>query len=189
MSELETYSGAGATLAPLDDGADAKLRQLTAAWLLGFDSDRTRTAYGRDVRAWLAWCDEYQLDPLAARRGHIDAYARQLEHDGYARTTRARKLAALASWYTYLVSEDMLGASPVEHIRRPKVSANHKPTLGLEKDEADALIAAADADGARSRAIVAVLLTMGLRISETLQLNVDDFDEQRGHRKIGRAHV
>jgi integrase/recombinase XerD len=66
--------------APTDE-AIARLEsvdQLVAAWLLGYDSARTRRAYARDVADWLAFCRQHGLEPLAALRAHVDAYAREL---------------------------------------------------------------------------------------------------------------
>ena len=55
---------------------------LAAAFLLSHEG-ATRAAYGRDLRAWLSWCANHDVDPLVAQRAHIDAYARTLaEVDG-----------------------------------------------------------------------------------------------------------
>ena len=53
--------------------------QLVAAWLLGYDSARTRRAYARDLADWLGFCRFYGLEPLAARR------ARRTIQDGRSR--------------------------------------------------------------------------------------------------------
>ena len=39
-------------------------------------SEHTRDAYRRDVTSWLRWCEEQQLDPLAATFIHVNTYAR-----------------------------------------------------------------------------------------------------------------
>src|SRR3954470_16666220 len=50
---------------------------LTAGWLMRFGPN-TRDAYARDLRGWLAWCDELGVDPLQAGLHHADAYSRWL---------------------------------------------------------------------------------------------------------------
>ena len=61
---------------------DERLEALVAGWLLGFASPHTRAAYGRDLRAWLEFCDSVRISPLGARQAHVDAWARILEADG-----------------------------------------------------------------------------------------------------------
>jgi site-specific recombinase XerC len=45
------------------------------------------------------------LDPLAARRAHVDTWARVLEASGLKERSVARRLSAVSSWYQYLVQE------------------------------------------------------------------------------------
>ena len=62
---------------------------LASAWLAGYSSPRTRRTYRAMIRSWLEWCLAHDLDPLAARRAHIELWQRGLEQHGYAlRTTR-----------------------------------------------------------------------------------------------------
>ena len=109
--------------------------QLVAAWLLGYDSARTRRAYARDLADWLAFCRQYGLEPLGALRAHVDAYARELgEVRDQSPATVARRLSALASFYAYAVGEGILARSPVAHVRRPKVAAD-SPSTGFDREE------------------------------------------------------
>jgi hypothetical protein len=54
-------------------------RDLTMAWLLSYDSPHTRDAYRLEINRWFAFCLEYDLDPLHARKRHGDIYKRWLE--------------------------------------------------------------------------------------------------------------
>ena len=161
----------------------AGLEQATAAWLLGFSSPHTCSAYRRDLTDWLAFCHRHDVEPLTARRGHIDAFARALEAAGRKPATVARKLAALSSWYERLIDEDLVVANPVQRVRRPRVpeeSATLGPTLG----EAGRLLAAAEADGPKAAALVSLLLLNGLRVGEAISADVDDFGTERDHRVL-----
>jgi integrase/recombinase XerD len=170
------------------------LAPLVAGWLLAYASENTRRAYTRDLRGWLEFCLSHDLDPLAARRAHVDAWARVLEAQGLSPATVARKLSATASFYSWLVVEEVLGASPVVHVRRPKVSAE-SATLGPDADEARRLLDAAEQLGSKPAALVALLLLNGLRVSEALGADVTDVITERGHevlrirRKGGRVAV
>jgi integrase/recombinase XerD len=175
------------------------LAPLTAGWLLGFDSPHTRRAYGRDLETWFGFCAEHDLDPLSARRGHIDAFARALEHGWRhprrrpaasaakgvrpAPATVARRLAAVSSWYSWLAGEEVINRSPVVHVRRPRVSQD-STTLGPTRDEARRLLDAAEELGPKAHALVGLLLLNGLRVGEALGANVQDLDTERDHRVL-----
>src|SRR4051812_33273165 len=107
-------------LIPPPDRAVTRLggdvEQLVAAWLLGYDSERTRRAYARDLADWLAFCSRHGLEPLGVLRAHVDAYARELgEMRGQSPATVARRLSALASFYSYAVGEGVIPRSPLTH--------------------------------------------------------------------------
>ena len=158
------------------------VRALVAAWLLGFGSVHTRRSYAGDVAGWLAFCDEHGLDPLTARRPHIDVWARSLEAAGQAPRTVARRLAAVSSWYGFLVVEEVRPGSPAEHVRRPKVG-DEGETPGLTRDELRRLLGAAEAHGSRrSIALMSVLAHTGVRINEALSRDIEHLGHDRGHR-------
>ncbi|MGH8921884.1 MAG: hypothetical protein ACRD0H_26675, partial [Actinomycetes bacterium] len=91
---------------------DDALRRATVDWLVAQKSIHTRTAYRRDVLgigangapakmpvpAWLSWCEQNGVDPLAARRGDADLYVRMIEAAGQSPATWARKISAISSW-------------------------------------------------------------------------------------------
>jgi integrase/recombinase XerD len=179
MSSRDLTPYKGRELDVIAPGAD--LGPLVAGWLVGFRSPNTRGAYGRDVAAWLRFCEATRLDPIEASRAHVDAWARTLDHAGASPATVARKLAATSSWYSWLVSEGaMSNGSPVAHVRRPRVS-DESATLGPDRDEARALLGAADALGPKYGALIALLLLNGLRVSEAVGADIGDLDTERGH--------
>ncbi len=91
---------------PLPAVDDDPGRRLAAAWLLGYASPATRRAYAADMTAWLGFCDIAGTGPLAARRVHVDAWARAMQSAGAAPRTVARRLAAVSSWYQYLARDE-----------------------------------------------------------------------------------
>jgi len=94
----------------------------------------------------------------------------------------ARRLATVSSWYTYLVAEGARPESPVEHVKRPKLSPEGK-TPGLTQDELRRLIAAADEHGSkRTIALLTLLSHTGIRINEALGADIEDLGHDRGHR-------
>lgn len=153
------------------------------AFLLGYEGN-TRTAYAADLADWGRFCEQVGTGPLQAARAHVDAYARSLaELDGRSPATVARKLSALAGFYRYALSEELVARNPVASVRRPKVGSDSVST-GLDRDELRALVTAAHADGSRSHALVLLLGLNGLRVSEALAADVDDLSTERGHRVL-----
>jgi len=175
---------------------DLTLRRLIAGWLLAFDSANTRLGYGRDLARWLDWCTTGQLDPLDVRRARVDAYARWRETQvrvlktgreiPTSRASIARALAALSSFYGYALAEEAIVANPLALVRRPRLD-DESPTLGLDRDEARAFLAAAAAAGARDQLLALLLLHNGLRVSEACGARVEDLDVDRGHRVLRGA--
>ena len=156
---------------------------IAAAFLLGYQG-ATRVAYGRDLRHWLAWCNDHGVDPMEAQRAHVDAYARTLDEvDGRSPSTVARHLSTLSGFYRYAVNEDVIARNPVAAVRRPKVGTDTVST-GLDRDELGALVRAAEADSRRSLALVLLLGLNGLRISEALGADVGALGTERGHRVL-----
>ncbi|MFW6155610.1 MAG: tyrosine recombinase XerC, partial [Planctomycetota bacterium] len=114
----------------------------------------------------------------AVTPNEVRAYLSVMRNSGYSTGTVARKLAALRSFYKYLVRKGVLEASPVGVIRTPR---RHKRLPAcLDVRQIDALMTAADDGtfgGVRDRAILEVIYSGGLRISELVGLNVGDLDE------------
>ncbi len=143
-------------------------------------SENTRAAYRRDLQDLLGFLGRYDLDVFGVTRQVVDAYAVSMESEGRSAATIARRLSALASFYRYLVDEDVIAASPLERVRRPKVSAE-SPMLGLDRHEARALLAAASTSSATDHALACLLLLNGLRVSEATNAQITDLGAETGH--------
>ena len=64
--------------------------KLAVASFLARYREPTLTAYLQDLKAYLGWCQQYELDVLRVTRGELEMYVRQLEGRGYAAATIAR---------------------------------------------------------------------------------------------------
>lgn len=155
-------------------------------------ADGTRQQYAAIYQAWRAWCLLTEITPFNARRTDIDAYTRALEKIGnpaakeprpLARRSIARHMAALSSYYARAVDDGTTDRNPVPNRDRPKVSRESRQPH-LTRDEDRALIAAADGDGSRSSALVALLLLACLRISEALSARIENLTRENGHHFI-----
>ncbi len=126
---------------------------------------------------------ELDLDALTSRILSVEpmdirAMLVMLRNSDYSKATTARKLAALRSFYKYLVKKGHLEASPVSVIRTPR--QDKRLPKYLDPDQITALLEAPDTKtmlGARDRAILETIYSAGLRISELVALDVEDLDE------------
>jgi integrase/recombinase XerD len=161
---------------------------LVAAWLTGLRSARTRHAYAGDVVAWLGWLAGRETAALAAGRVHVDLWAATQLGDGAAASSVRRRLSALSSFYRYCAAHDLIDRVPTEGVARPVVDPDFTATVGLDRDQARALVAAADADtGAqalRTAAVVRLLLHNALRVDEACAADIADLGEDSGHRVL-----
>jgi len=112
------------------------------------------------------------VDVNAAR-----AYMAVLDEKQYSKSTIARKLATLRSFYKFLVRRNRITSNPVTAIRTPK--QEKKLPRFLEYEEVKRLLETPPMNnwlGARDRAILESLYSTGMRVSEIVALNMDDID-------------
>jgi integrase/recombinase XerD len=99
-----------------------------------------------------------------------------------------RRLSALSSFYRYCAAHDLIGRVPTDGVARPAVDPDYTATVGLDRDQARALLAAADADtgvqALRTAAVVRLLLHNALRVDEACAADVADLGEDSGHRVL-----
>ena len=188
MGELETVSAS--RVGNLEGTRADPAWRLAAAFLLTCGTKNTRRAYTRDIHSFYAWCAEIGVHPLEARRVHIDAYTRELEQTPGPKTGRpasratvARRLSTLSGLYRYAVDEALIDRSPMANVSRPQVG-NDSQSTGLDREELRALLAAAQADGLRSHALITLLALNGLRIDEALSRDIEHLDVERGHKVL-----
>ena len=160
------------------------LRLAVAAYLGRFKgSSREHTE--SDLRCYLAWCAERGLDPLAARRPHLELYIRWMQEiRRFKPSTVSRRFSVVAGFYRTCVIDGLLENSPAEHVRRPTVPAE-SPTLGFTHLQFEALLTAArESPNVSDFALVAMLGLLGLRIFEATSADIAELGEEHGHRVL-----
>jgi site-specific recombinase XerD len=165
--------------APLFDEA----RLAVAAFLARYGAT-TRMAYACDLRAWFAWCDTRGLRAFEVQRPHVELWAREMEEvRGLAKATVGRRLSTLAGFYRVAVIDGHLEHSPMEFVRRPKIS-DESQTLGLDRMELGAFVAQGAAAGVVDHALACLLGLLGLRVGEACSIDIEDLGFERGHRTV-----
>ena len=97
-----------------------RLRLAAAAYLARFKGT-SRAHTDSDLRCFLTWCAERGLDPLAARRRHLELYIRWMQEIRRFRpSTVSRLFSVTAGFYRTCVLDGVMQHSPAEHVRRPR---------------------------------------------------------------------
>ena len=112
---------------------------------------------------------------------HLRAFAVWLHECGYAKTTIARRLAALRSWFRFLCQRGAMTANPADGLRGPR--QDKKLPHFLPEDSLGKLLhapASGQRLGRRDRAILEALYSAGLRVSELTGLDLGDIDVGEG---------
>ncbi len=119
--------------------------------------------------------------PSAIDVGILRQYVAWLHECGYARTTTARRLACLRSFFRYCCREGICENNPAKPLRTPRTG--RKLPHFLTTEQVGELLTAPPANtpaGLRDRAILETMYSAGLRVSELVALNLGDWDRSAG---------
>ena len=145
-------------------------------------SANTVASYMRDIRQFSDWLrQEEDLDVVDAEQLNISNYLSHLEEDGRSGATVSRSLASLKNFYAYLVTSGFLEKTPVTEIRVTR--GEKKLPQILTSREIELLLAqpvCVDAKGYRDKAMLEVMYATGIRVTELIDLDVDDVNLEMG---------
>jgi len=145
-------------------------------------AQNTILAYGRDLKKFADFLRKRQkLRMEDVDREDIVDFLSSLYKEKLDSRSVARYLVSLRGLYKFAMMEEMISTDPTENLESPKIR-NSLPTY-LRVDEIDKLLAAPDLStpiGLRDRAMLEVLYSTGLRVSELLNLRISDIDMRIG---------
>ena len=153
-------------------------------------SQNTIESYMRDLAQFahfiLRW---YDVAPRHVEKQMVERYMSWLYERGREKSSQARNLSGVKSFFNFMLLEEMIELSPAEHIAAPKPSRALPDTLTVE--EIDSMIASIDtttAKGLRDRAILELLYSCGLRVTELCDLKIGDLFFGEGYiRVVGKG--
>ena len=153
-------------------------------------SDNTVASYMRDLELFSRFIlHNYGVEPKRVETAMIERYMGWLFEQGRRKSSQARILSAIKSFYNYLLFGERLDVSPAEPVGAPKCGRPLPDVLST--DEIDRIIAAVDTrtvKGRRDSAILEVLYSCGLRVSELVSLRLCDLFFGEGYiRVIGKG--
>jgi integrase/recombinase XerD len=145
-------------------------------------SANTVSSYMRDIRQYTAWMQQQDLELADASQVNISAYLSKLQEDGRSGATVSRVLASLKNFYAYLVSSGFLECSPVPSDIHVERGIKKLPQI-LSGGEVELLLAqpsCVDAKGFRDKAMLEVMYATGIRVTELIELDIDDVNLELG---------
>ncbi|MBE6947592.1 MAG: tyrosine recombinase XerD [Ruminococcaceae bacterium] len=145
-------------------------------------SANTIASYMRDIRQFSDWLQMNEdVDVVEASQVNIVQYLTHLENDGRSGATVSRCLASLKNFYSYLVSSGFLESTPVTDIRIER--GEKKLPQILTGREIELLLAqpvCTDAKGYRDKAMLEVMYATGIRVTELIDLDIDEVNLELG---------
>ena len=153
-------------------------------------SDNTVDSYVRDLRDFAHFILRmYDVPPQKVESQMIERFMCHVFDRGSERSSQARCLSSIKSFYNYLLVTDAISVSQAEFVDTPKFGRQLPDTLTT--DDIDRIIASVDAStvkGRRDRAMLEVLYSCGLRVSELISLRMCDLFFGEGYiRVIGKG--
>jgi len=149
-------------------------------------TENTIAAYRNDLTQFVTRIqDEVDGDWTAIDREVLDNYIEFLKTNrdyDYSSSTIARKVAALKSFFHYLIAEGVIQNDPTATIDSPKVKKRLPQAISVE-DINKLLKVTTNSDAPKSRrdhAMLELLYASGMRVTELVSLNVDDIDFEEG---------
>lgn len=150
----------------------------------------TVESYMRDLREFAHFIlRQWDVSPQKVEREMIERYLTWLYDQQRRKTSQARALSGIRSFFNYLLIDEKIEASPAEFILTPKFGRQLPDVLST--DEIDRIMAALDTStvkGRRDNAMLEVLYSCGLRVSELISLRIPDLFFGEGYiRVIGKG--
>lgn len=138
-------------------------------------SENSIEAYVRDVEKLKGFMDTEhpKVSPLTLTQKHLQGFLQFINELGMSAYSQARILSGIKSFYKYLLFEELITKDPTELIEGPKIGRRLPDTLSYP--EIENLLNAIDLskpEGGRNRAMLEVLYSSGLRVSELVDLKL-----------------
>lgn len=146
-------------------------------------SKNTVSSYLRDIRQFSDWCIQVEgCQVIDASQLNINRYFSYLHMQGKSGATVSRTLASLKNFYSYVISAGFMENSPITaeiHVDRgekklPQILSGREVELLLSQPSSS------DSKGLRDKAMLEVMYATGIRVTELIDLNLDDVNLELG---------
>ena len=153
-------------------------------------SSNSVIAYKNDTNKLKNYCEQNKLSVKDVQYEHLKNFVADLYDLGLSARSQARIISGIKQFYAYLLLENLINSDPSELLEQPKIGRKLPEVMTIE--EIDSLINANNlqkSEGFRNRAILEVLYSCGLRVSELVELKFSDLFYDEGFiRVIGKGN-
>ncbi len=153
-------------------------------------SSNSIIAYQNDVEKLASYCQEQKINIKEVEYTHLKSFVTELYDLGLSARSQARIISGIKQFFSYLLLENLITQDPSSLLEQPKLGRKLPEVLSIE--EVDLLIGAVNLnshEGSRNRAMLEVLYSCGLRVSELVNLKFTDLFYDEGFvRVIGKGN-
>ena len=142
-------------------------------------------AYIRDVKKLETFAKKKKISELTINKSDLSDFVSNISKEGISARSQSRIISGIKAFYKYLIMEDYITADPTQLLESPKIGMKLPDTLSIE--EIDKLIAAIDLSteqGERNRAMLEILYSCGLRVTELITLKLSNVSFVEGFIKV-----
>ncbi len=144
-------------------------------------ADNTIAAYGRDLAKLAAFAKAHSLATRTIQRDDVVDFLGSLYKQGLDSRSVARHLVTVRNFFRFALTEEWMKSDPTQNLESPKIWKSLPGCLTVE--EVDRLLAQPDPAsrlGLRDKALLELLYSTGLRVSELVGVRIGDVDMQSG---------
>ena len=146
-------------------------------------SKHTVVAYSSDILSFLVWLNNRNIEDVSYNL--IKEYLLYIQQFNYSKTTTARKIASLRTFYRYLYRERIIETNPAIGVHSPKKGKNLPEFLTeIEMEQILNNIKIDTPAGYRNRTILELLYATGMRVSELSNLNFENLNLEENEIKV-----
>jgi len=153
-------------------------------------SDNTLQSYRRDILQYISYLNKMNITNIAGvNKTTVITYLLYLQKEGRATSTISRNLASIRSFYQYLNKINLVEQDPTQNLESPKVEKKLPQILSTK--EVELLLEqpkCVDLKGYRDKAMLELLYATGIRVSELINLNIDDINMEMGFVKCSKGN-
>lgn len=146
-------------------------------------ADNTLESYSRDVTRYLEYLSQINVEPAKADTKVMEDFVAELKEANKSAATITRTVASIRAFYQYLI---LCGISTTNPAKSIKLEKTEKKLPEILNDKEIRLLLSMpnteDFKGARDKAMLETLYATGIRVSELINLNVNDVKCSRAER-------
>ena len=146
-------------------------------------SENTLESYGRDVKKFIEYLDKNKVTAISdVEYRHIADFLALSKDKGFTATTIVRSIVSIKQFFKYLIIEKLITQDPASGIKTPRMKKSIPGVISL--DDVESLLSAPDEstpEGIRDRAMFELLYATGIRVSELIDLKLNDVNFDHGY--------